>query len=174
MRDWSIETTDREHGRCGLDRESRFIVRAFCEALLSDEDGRGRVLAPRAEVVNRVIDEYDVLIGAGSLTMRTGIKGLLRVLNRLPALVLGEFLRMTDLTLPERVVFLEALENSRVGLMATAVIAIKIPLTMLAYEQGEGLELMGFDRPTIQTPRGGVPIPEPRPWDPIAAEVGGD
>lgn len=173
MRNRSNATTDREHGRPGLDQESRLIVRAFCEALLSDEDVRGRVLAPPAAVVDRVIDEYDMLIGAGSLTLRTGIKGLSRVVNRLPALVLGEFLPMTDLTLPERVVFLEALENSRVGLMATAVIALKIPLTMLAYEHAEGLAWMGFERRTIQTPRGDVPIPEPRPWVGVAAGGGG-
>jgi len=161
----SIEIMDREHGRRGLDRESRFIARAFCEALLSDEDERGRVLAPPAAVVDRVIDEYDLLVGAGSLTLRSGMKGLARVINRLPTLVLGVLAPMTELTLSERVVFLEALENSRVGLMATAVIAFKMPLSMLAYEQGEGLELMGFERPTIPTPRGNIPIPEPRPWD---------
>jgi len=165
MQATTIEITDREHGRRGLDRESRFIVQAFCEALLSDEDDRGRVLAPPASVVDRVMAEYDLMVGAGSLTLRAGMKALARMLNRLPAVVLGEWVPMTELTLPERIVYLEALENSRVGLMATAVIAFKIPLSMLAYEQGEGLALMGFERPTIQTPRGDVPIPEPRPWD---------
>jgi hypothetical protein len=161
----SIEIMDREHGRRGLDRQSRFIVRAFCEALLSDEDERGRVLAPPAALVDQVIEEFDLLVGVGSLTLRAGMKALAHMVNRLPTLVLGELVPMTGLTLPERVVFLDALENSRVGLMATAVIAFKIPLSMLAYEQSEGLALMGFERPTIQTPRGNVPIPEPRPWD---------
>lgn len=160
----SQTNTDDPPARRGLDDESRRIVRAFCEALLSDEDERGRVVAPPAAEVDRIIAEYDLLVGAGSLTLRSGMKVLARVVNRLPSVVLGEFVPMTELTLPERIVYLEGLENARVGLMATAVIAFKIPLSMLAYEQGEGLALMGFERPTIATPRGDVPIPEPRPW----------
>jgi len=151
--------------RRGLDHASRFIVRAFCEALLSDENERGRVIAPAADLVDRVVENYDLLIGAGSVTLRAGIKGLVRVLNRLPAVVLGERVPMTELTLPERIVFLGALEDSRIGLMATAVIALKIPLSMIAYEQPEGLAWMRFERPSIQSPRGDVPIPEPRAWE---------
>lgn len=159
-----VDLEDRAPERRGLDGESRFILRAFCEALLSDEDERGRVLAPRADVVDHVVDQFDLLVGSGSVTLRAGMRALARVVERLPALVLGVVAPMTELTLSERVVYLEALENSRVGLMATAVIAFKIPLSMIAYERPEGLALMGFERPTIQTPRGDVPIPEPRPW----------
>ena len=172
---WStgIDITDREHGRRGLDTESRFVVRAFCEALLSDEDDKGRVLAPASDIVDRVMEAYDLLIGAGSLTLRSGIRVLARVVNRLPTVVLGEFAPMTDLTLPERIRYLEALENARVGLLATTVIALKMPLSMIAYEQPEGIALMGLERPTIQTPRGNVPIPQPGPWVRTKGERGG-
>lgn len=173
MREPIIELSDHEHGRHGLDAESRFIVRSFCEALLSDEDDRGRVIAPAASEVDRVVAGYDLLVGAGSLTLRNGMRALARVLNRLPVVILGTLAPMTELTLTERVVYLEAMENSRVGLMATAVVAFKIPLSMLAYEQEAGLALMDFERPSIQTPRGTNIIDEPRPWADVVRRVGG-
>ena len=160
----SVHITDRAPERRGLDRESRLILRAFCEALLSDEDERGRVLAPRADVVEDIINQFDLLVGAGSVTLRAGLNALTRVVNRLTTVELGVLVPMTELTLPERVMYLEALEDSRVGLLATTAIAFKIPLSMIAYERPEGLALMGYDRPTIQTPRGDVPIPEPKAW----------
>ena len=160
-----FEMSDREHRRPGFDAKGRRIVRAFCEAMLSDEDERGKLVAPSASLVDRVLDEYDRMLGAGSLTVRNGMRALTRIVNRLPLVVLGTTTPMTELTLPERVVYLDALENARVGLMATALVALKLPVTMLAYEQGELLASLGFERESIPTPRGDVPIPVPRPWD---------
>ncbi|PIE06329.1 MAG: hypothetical protein CSA75_00120, partial [Sorangium cellulosum] len=125
MREPSTNTQERR----GLDHRSLLIVRALCEALLCDEDDQGHMVPPRCAWVDRVTGQFDLLVGAGSLTTRNGIKALAWLMNRLPLLALGTRTRMTELTLAERIDFLEALENSRVGLLATTVVVFKIPLS---------------------------------------------
>ena len=55
----------------------------------------------------------------------------------LPLFVIGALSRMSRLSLDERVRFLEALESSRVGLVAMLFVAIKVPMSIPALEEGE-------------------------------------
>ena len=72
---------------------------------------------------------------------------------------------LSELTLRERVDILSRAEASKSGWLSIAVVGLKVPFTMVAYERGANLKLTGFDRETISTPRGNVPIPPPAPWN---------
>jgi hypothetical protein len=148
--------------RRGLRPASRTIVRAIAEALLSDADPHGRPTPPNAAWLDQVVDDFDKTVGAGSTDIRRGLNVLALVIDRLPAVVIGSLTRMSRLPLIDRIAFLEAMENSRIGLMATLLIAFKIPLTMMAYDDGDPLFLTGFDRATAGTLRGEVAVPKPK------------
>lgn len=137
-------------------------MRAFVEAMLSDADDSGRVVEPDGAWVDRVVDEYDKTIGADSAMVRAGIAALTAALESLPALVIGTPHRMSQLPLAERVAYLEAVEGSRIGLVASMLQSIKIPVVMIAYDEGQALALTGFDRPDRGTGRGRQPIREPQ------------
>ncbi len=156
-------------GPLGLWPSSRRVVRAFCEALLCDADARGRLMSPSAALVDDVVMRFDEQLGAGSSDLRRGINLLCGLMDRMPPVIIGSISRMTELTLSERVALLEAMENARVGLVATMVVALKIPLSMHAYEQGELLAMTGCTRSSLTEPRGDKPIAAPRTW----AERGG-
>ena len=126
-------------------------------------------MSPSSELVEDAVLRFDEQLGAGSSDLRRGINLLCGLMERMPLVIIGSLSKMTELTLSERVAFLETMENARVGLVATMVVALKVPLTMHAYEQGELLELTGFTRPSLAEPRGDVPIPDPPTW----AERGG-
>jgi four helix bundle protein len=154
-----------DHRRRGLSPRAVRIVRAFAEALLADSDPTGRVVAPAPELLERVVDELDRAVGAGSADLQRGLGAVCFAIDSLPPIIVQSFSRMTSLGLAARVSYLEALESSRVGLLATFVVALKIPLVMCAYEVGEELAMTGFDRDSLSTARGALPIP--RPWGPV-------
>jgi hypothetical protein len=60
---------------------------------------------------------------------------------------------MSRLPLERRVAYLEALESSRVGLLAMLLVAFKVPLSIPAFEEGDELASTGFDRPTTASRR---------------------
>ncbi len=156
-------------GPFGLSPSSRRVVRAFCEALLCDADAHGRLMSPSSELVEDVVLRFDKQLGAGSGDLRRGINLLCGLMERMPLVIIGSPSKMTELTLSERVAFLETMENARVGLVATMLVALKVPLTMHAYERTDMLKLTGFNRSSLKEPRGDIPIPEPPTW----AERGG-
>lgn len=151
-------------GPFGLWPSSRRIVRAFVEALLCDADPRGRLMSPSSTLVDDVVRRFDEQLGAGSSDVRRGINLLCNMMERMPLVIIGSVSRMTELTLSERVAFLETMENARVGLVATMIVALKVPITMHAYESGEMLAMTGFTRPSLSEPRGDLPIPDPPTW----------
>ena len=50
------------------------------------------------------------------------------------------------LSIDERVRYLEALEQSRIGLLSMLFVAFKVPLSLTAFEEGEELRMTGFNR----------------------------
>ena len=148
--------------RRGLRPAQRRIVRAIAQALLSDADESGHPTPPDDRWLDEVVDDFDKMVGAGSPDIRRGFFALTLLIERLPTVVMGSIRPASKLSLADRIAFLEALESSRIGLMATLMVAFKIPITMIAYDQGEALAMTGFDRPTLASPRGKVPIRKPK------------
>lgn len=140
-------TRDRlDWGRPGLSARSRRVLYATAEALFSDEDARGRLApAPRA-TCERAVDSLDLMVGRGSADLRRGFAVLTFLLELGPLLLIGAFSRMSRLSLARRVAYLEALESSKVGLICMLFVAVKVPLSIPAFEEGEELALTGFDR----------------------------
>ncbi|MEJ7731883.1 MAG: hypothetical protein WKG00_22065 [Polyangiaceae bacterium] len=132
--------------RLGLSAGARATVRATTEALLCDEDARGRLQPPRDGLVNDVVDEFDHSVGRGSIDLRRGYRVLAFVLEWLPIFVIRKPARMSRMSLDDRVAYLEGLESSRVGLLVMLYVAFKVPLCIPAFEEGEELALTGFDR----------------------------
>jgi len=147
--------------RRGLTPGNLRIVRAFCEAFLSDLNDRGRPTMPPLPLVDRVVNDLDEWLGAGSSDLQRGYNLLCRVMNLLPFPILGVTCRMTELTLVERIAYLDDLERSRLGFFAMLVVAMKLPIGTLAYETGQELSMTGFDRESLATPRGAAPISQP-------------
>lgn len=131
----------------GFSARSRRVVQAFAEALLADEDEAGNLLPPRAELCERAIAQLDHAVGRSSSDLRRGFGVLTFLLEWLPLAVIGDFSRMTRLPLDRRIVYLEAMETSKFGWFPLLVVAIKVPLTIPAFEEEELLRETGFDRP---------------------------
>jgi hypothetical protein len=143
----------RDWGRRAFSPKRRRSIAAVAEALLSDEDERGQVVAPPRELTDRVADELDLLIGAGSSDLVRGFRILAWLVEWLPIVVIGALSRASRLPLARRVRYLESLEHAKLALLSTLLVGFKIPITMLAFELGPELRLTGFDRATISTPR---------------------
>lgn len=82
---------------------------------------------------------------------------------------------MTSLSLADRVRYLSALEASRSGLLAMLFLAFKVPMGIVAFEEGDELRSTGFDRPSTTARRQLVWLREPAAGTPgaPAAEEGG-
>ena len=143
----------RDWGRRLFTPGDRRIVRSLTEALFCDQDASGALVPASPELVDRVTDELDLLAGAGSSDLRRGFRVLLVVIQWLPLFIVGAFSRMSELSLARRLAYLEALEHCRIGLLASLLMAFKIPMTMVAYELGPELRSTGFDRRTLGTRR---------------------
>jgi hypothetical protein len=135
-------------GRRGLTAAGRRIALAAAEALLSDRDEHGRLVAPAPAACQRVADEFGLAIGACSANLRRGVGALLGLVELLPPLVVRRPARMSRLPLPERVGYLQALEDSRLGVLAMLLVGVKIPMAISAFEEGDALRMTGFDRAT--------------------------
>jgi hypothetical protein len=153
--------------RPGLSARSRRIMLAAAEAMYSDEDARGRVTVAGSVVCERAVDGLDRLVGSASEVIRHGFAVFTFVMQVLPLFVIGRFARMTDLPLDERVRYLESLEHSRLGFIAMLFVAVKVPMTICAFEEGDELGSTGFDRPDTvarrkRPPRRAEPKVEPK------------
>ena len=151
----------RDWGRRAFGPARRRTIASLAEALFSSESEAGLVPAP-AELTERVADEFDLLVGAGSSDLRRGFSVLAFLVDWLPLLVLGELSRASRLPLARRLAYLHRLEHARFALVATLFVAFKLPLTMIAFELAPELGLTGFDRATISTPRRVLKMVGPR------------
>ncbi|MGK4006363.1 hypothetical protein WMF31_27340 [Sorangium sp. So ce1036] len=130
----------------GLAPWARRVAWAAAEAMLCDEDERGELVAPGADVCERAVTALDRSLGQGSPELRRGFSLLAACLELLPLFVIGALGRMSRLPLARRLAYLEALESSRVGLLAVLLLAFKVPLCIPAFEEGEELAMTGLDR----------------------------
>jgi hypothetical protein len=143
---------DRDWGRRALGPARRKSIGALAEVIFSSEDEEG--LQPAApELVERTVDELDLLIGAGSGDLHRGFRLLAWLIEWLPLIVIGAFSRASRLPLARRLAYLEALDRSRLPLLPTLLVAFKLPLTMLAFELDPELAMTGYDRATLSTRR---------------------
>jgi len=156
---------DRDWGRRALSPKRRKSIGALAEAILSTEDEEG--LKPAApEVVERAVDELDLLVGAGSSDLHRGFRLLAWIIEWIPLFVIGAFSRASRLPLTRRLAYLEAVDRSRLPLLPTLLVVFKLPLTMITLEIDPELRLTGLDRATIATRRTLPVVPrreEPRP-----------
>jgi hypothetical protein len=143
---------NRDWGRRAFGPARRRSIAALAEALFSSETPEGLVPAPPA-LAERVADEFDLLVGAGSSDLHRGFRLLAFLVEWLPIFVLGEASRASRLSLARRLAYLHRLEHAKIALVATLFVAFKLPLTMIAFEVGDELGSTGFDRATISTAR---------------------
>ena len=90
--------------------------------------------------------------------MRRGFFVLAIALELLPIFVIGSVSRMSRLSLEERVRYFDALESSRVGLLAMLFVAFKVPLCIPAFEEPPELHDTCFDRVDSVARRARLPI----------------
>lgn len=147
------DPSDRDWNRRAFSASGRVTIHALVEALFSDEDPDTGLRPARPELAERVVDEFDVMIGAGSIDLRRGFSFLVLAIEWLPLFVIGAFSRASRLPLARRLAYLQALEHSRIGLITMLFVGLKLPLTMLAFETGPELRLTGFDRPSLGSRR---------------------
>jgi hypothetical protein len=120
--------------------------------MFSDEV-EGVIVPASRELSERVADEFDLLIGAGSVDLRRGFRLLAFLVEWLPIVVVGAFSRASRLPLARRLAYLNGLEHAKWALLATLFVGFKLPLTMIAFELEPDLARTGFDRATISTAR---------------------
>lgn len=142
-----------EWGRSGLTSIAKRIALAAVEGFLSDRNESGEVVPPDPLECRRVVQDFGLSIGATSMPLRLGIHALLGAMELLPVAVVRQARRMSRLPLADRVRYLQALEDSEVGLLVVVLVGIKIPLTLSAFEEGRALRMTGFDRPSTTAGR---------------------
>jgi hypothetical protein len=147
-----VAVKNRDWGRRAFSPARRRAIAAVAEALFSNETVEGLAPAPAA-LAERVADEFDLLVGAGSTDLHRGFRALAFLVEWLPLFILGQFSRASRLPLARRLAYLHHLEHSKIALIATLFVGFKLPLTMIAFEVGDELGSTGFDRATISTPR---------------------
>ena len=143
------DLSDRDWGRRAFSPFAKTVITAVIEAFFSDEDPDRGLQPPRDDFVQRVIDEFDLYIGACSPDLRRGFGLLCFAIEFLPFFVIGAFSRASRLPLGRRIAYLQALEHDERGLFTVLFVGFKLPLTMIAYEVGPELRATGFDRPSL-------------------------
>ena len=133
--------------RRGLSARAERVAWAAMEAMLADEDAAGRLIPGSPAACERAVRWLTLATGQSSGDVRRGFGLLTFCLQWLPLFVIGAPRRLTSLPLAERIRYLEALEASRIGLLAMLVLAFKVPMGIAAFEEGEELRSTGFDRP---------------------------
>jgi hypothetical protein len=141
----------------GLSPRAQHVVRAYAEAMFADEDERGEITPARPEVCQRAVSWLDHSVGRASSDLRRGFAVLTLLLEFLPLFVIGAFSRMSRLPIARRVMYLEALEKSELGLFSMLLVAFKVPTSIAVFEEGEELRSTGYDRPNI-TARRRLPV----------------
>src|SRR5256885_13844540 len=112
----------REWGRRVLSPARQRTIFALAEALFATEDDdKGLVPAPR-RLAERVTDEFDLLIGAGSSDLRRGYMFIAWLIEWMPIVILGVFSRASRLPLARRLAYLDRLEHAKIGLLAALLV----------------------------------------------------
>lgn len=137
----------------GLSGFSEGVLRAISEALFSDEDASGELVPAPEAMVDRSLTWMTRSLGRCTPQLRFAFSLLVVAIELLPVFFVGKLRRASRLSLADRVHYLERLENSRNGWLAMLFVAMKVPLAIPAFEEGEELRLTGFDRPTTSTRR---------------------
>ncbi len=160
-----------DYARDGFWSLSRTAAYAAAEAFLSDEDESGALKKGPAPACARAVKALGHSVGRTGTELRRGYNLLFVVLEFLPLFLIGVPRRMSRLPLKQRIDYFEALEASSIGLLSMLLIAVKVPLCMPAFEEGEELALTGFDRPstvsrrslTVISPVTSRELPNPSP-----------
>lgn len=137
-----VPLVTKDFRRTTLRPRHRPVVRALGEALFSP-DGEAT-----AERLDGFVDEVDAFISPASKTLRFGLVMMLHVLRWSP-LLFGKLRTFDDMTVEERIVHLERLDQSKVKQLPLIVVAYKTVMTMLFYEDEQelrGLGYPGFER----------------------------
>lgn len=161
-----MQTSDvslRDWGRRAFSPFAQTVLRSVIDALFSDEDPDAGLRPARPELAERVLEEFDLFIGAGSVDLRRGFSLLVIAIEWLPLFMIGAFSRASRLPLARRIAYLQALEHARWGLLTMLFVGVKLPLTMIAYETGPELRSTGFDRPSLASRRTLRILPGGRP-----------
>lgn len=161
MSDWRNTPSAEDWGRPGLTRRARAVARATAEAALADRSSDANALvAPDGAWLDRIVDEYDAALGQASRPIRMGVNALLVAFDYFAVPLCGRLAPMRRRSMAERLDYLERVENHAVGAVTMAWIAIKVPLLVSAFEEGEPLAATGYDRPSTASRR--LPIhPDP-------------
>lgn len=128
-------------------------LRGACEALMADEDDEGALVLPSEAAVERSLAWVRAALSATTSGLSPAFALLVVLLELLPPFFIGRFSRMSRLPLAERIEYLETLEQHRFGLFSLLFTAIKVPVTIPAFEAGEELRDTGFDRPSLSSRR---------------------
>lgn len=163
MSDWRDIPSAEAWGRPGLTRRARAIARATAEAVLAKSGTEKQLVPPASAWLDRIVDDYDQALGEASRPIRMGVNALLMGFDRLPLVVVGGLSPFRKRSLADRLGFLERVENHRIGAVTMAWIAIKVPVLMSAFEEGEPLAETGYDRPTAASRR--LPLHPPTAED---------
>jgi hypothetical protein len=122
------------------------ICRAAAAGILCDRDASGRVVAPKDDLLDRVVDKLDLWLGSTSPELGKAFVALCLAVDAGPLVVMRKPRRMSSLTLEDRLHYFEKLEEHESGLMSMLLMAFKVPLATAAFEHGEWLHRTGFDR----------------------------
>ncbi len=132
--------------KSGLPAFARRICRSVAEAILCDENERGELVPPDDRTLDAAVHKLDLWLGTGSAQLATGFLALCVGIETMPLLVIRSPRRMTKLPLRQRIHYLEKLEESENGMLSMLLVAFKVPLATVAFEEGELLHSTGFDR----------------------------
>jgi hypothetical protein len=137
----------------GLSGFSEGVLRAISEALFADEDEGGELVPAPEPMVDRSLSWMTRSLGRCTPQLRFAFSLLVVAIELLPVFFVGKLARASRLSLADRVHYLERLENSDNGWLAMLFVAMKVPLAIPAFEEGDELRLTGFDRATTSTRR---------------------
>lgn len=151
-----------DYPRDGLWNISRTAAYAAAEALLADEDENGRAVPGAQIACERAVQSFGHSVGRTGTDLRRGLNLVFVLVELLPLFLVGIPSRMSRLPIEKRIHYLETLEGSSIGLLSMLFIAVKVPLCMPAFEEGEELALTGFDRPSTVSRRS-LPMESPAP-----------
>ena len=153
MTEWRDIPSAEDWGRSGLTARARAVARAAAEAVLAKMGPGDELVAPASGWVDRIVDDYDHALGQASRPIRMGVNALIVSFDVLPVVVAGGLSPLRRRSLNDRLRFLDRVENHRLGALTMAWIAIKVPLLVSAFEEGEPLAETGFDRPSTTSRR---------------------
>ncbi|MBK8258503.1 MAG: hypothetical protein IPK82_38320 [Polyangiaceae bacterium] len=139
--------------RRGLSPRAERVAASAMEAILADEDERGNLIPGSPEACARAVRWLSRSAGHSSSNIRFGYGLLTWLLQLLPLFMIGVPSRMTELSLGDRIRYLTALETSRYGLLSMLLLAFKVPMSIVAFEEGAELSSTGFDRPSTASRR---------------------